>query len=258
VILARGSTGDDVRTLQAALRSLGLYPPPARIDGDFGPKTEAAVMAFQSSRGLAVDGIVGAATWTALLRPDVDARAPYPARRCWPLRCLPDGRKPHITSSHAKRNPDRPKHYGVDLFYAYRLGDPPKKIGDSGRTPKWWIPENTYACATWDGRIVLADDSPTGMRAWLRHESGWSAGFFHLDRLTVTVGQTVMRGDPIGRVNDNPRDKGDADHLHFGLYWGDVAADARRGFYPRGDVDPELMLETGTPFLPADESKAIV
>jgi peptidoglycan hydrolase-like protein with peptidoglycan-binding domain len=38
------------------------------VDGIFGPKTEAAVRAFQSNENLTVDGIVGKQTWTALLR----------------------------------------------------------------------------------------------------------------------------------------------------------------------------------------------
>jgi peptidoglycan hydrolase-like protein with peptidoglycan-binding domain len=38
------------------------------VDGIFGPKTEAAVRDFQQNENLAVDGIVGRQTWTALLR----------------------------------------------------------------------------------------------------------------------------------------------------------------------------------------------
>ena len=38
------------------------------VDGIFGPRTEAAVRDFQSNENLAVDGIVGRNTWTALLR----------------------------------------------------------------------------------------------------------------------------------------------------------------------------------------------
>jgi peptidoglycan hydrolase-like protein with peptidoglycan-binding domain len=34
--------------------------------GNFGPKTEAAVRAFQRSKGLVPDGIVGPKTWAAL------------------------------------------------------------------------------------------------------------------------------------------------------------------------------------------------
>jgi len=36
------------------------------VDGVFGPKTEAAVKAFQTDQGLVVDGIVGRNTWKAL------------------------------------------------------------------------------------------------------------------------------------------------------------------------------------------------
>lgn len=60
--LRRGSKGDDVRTVQRALGFTG-----SDVDGDFGPKTERAVRAFQASKGLQVDGVVGKNTWAALL-----------------------------------------------------------------------------------------------------------------------------------------------------------------------------------------------
>ncbi|WES65162.1 peptidoglycan-binding protein [Microbacter sp. GSS18] len=40
---------------------------PVLVDGLFGPATEAAVKAFQSSAGIAVDGIVGPQTWSKLV-----------------------------------------------------------------------------------------------------------------------------------------------------------------------------------------------
>lgn len=39
-----------------------------KVDGYFGPVTEAAVKAFQKANGLTVDGIVGPITWAALFR----------------------------------------------------------------------------------------------------------------------------------------------------------------------------------------------
>lgn len=51
----KGSKGDAVSLIQAVIG--------AKPDGDFGPKTEAAVKAWQSKNGLKADGIVGPVTW---------------------------------------------------------------------------------------------------------------------------------------------------------------------------------------------------
>jgi peptidoglycan hydrolase-like protein with peptidoglycan-binding domain len=60
-ILKLGSKEPEVRDLQEALKALGHDP--GRIDGDFGPRTESAVKAFQQAREIPVDGIVGRVTW---------------------------------------------------------------------------------------------------------------------------------------------------------------------------------------------------
>lgn len=56
--LKRGDSGDSVRELQNRLHLHNLLKS-SEIDGQFGPKTEAAVKAFQLRRGLRPDGIVG-------------------------------------------------------------------------------------------------------------------------------------------------------------------------------------------------------
>lgn len=62
--LREGTQGDDVRSLQHKLFDRGFSP--GTVDGIFGPGTEAAVLAFQKSRGLLADGIVGRETAAAL------------------------------------------------------------------------------------------------------------------------------------------------------------------------------------------------
>lgn len=58
-----GSKGAAVTQLQNLLRNKGYN---IAADGDFGPKTLAAVKKFQSSKGLTADGVVGPKTWAAL------------------------------------------------------------------------------------------------------------------------------------------------------------------------------------------------
>jgi murein L,D-transpeptidase YcbB/YkuD len=64
--LERGAENDAavVRELQQALTAAGYDPGPA--DGTYGEQTEAAVVAFQQSNGLSVDGRVGPETAAAL------------------------------------------------------------------------------------------------------------------------------------------------------------------------------------------------
>lgn len=60
VLLKVGVKGNEVKALQEKLNSLGFNCGAA--DGIFGPKTEAAVKAFQQAHGLTVDGIAGPQT----------------------------------------------------------------------------------------------------------------------------------------------------------------------------------------------------
>ncbi|WP_233261420.1 peptidoglycan-binding protein [Vitiosangium sp. GDMCC 1.1324] len=58
------SRGPEVAELQRRLLEAGFDP--GATDGVFGVRTETAVKAFQKSRGLIVDGVVGPQTWSAL------------------------------------------------------------------------------------------------------------------------------------------------------------------------------------------------
>jgi putative chitinase len=58
MLLKKGSKGEDVKKLQEKLGVEAI--------GTFGPKTEAAVKAWQKANGLKDDGVVGPTTWSKL------------------------------------------------------------------------------------------------------------------------------------------------------------------------------------------------
>lgn len=71
-LIRRGTTGPSVVTIQTELNRISQnYPAIPKIptvDGIFGSRTEAAVRRFQEIFNLTADGIVGPATWYALVR----------------------------------------------------------------------------------------------------------------------------------------------------------------------------------------------
>jgi peptidoglycan hydrolase-like protein with peptidoglycan-binding domain len=75
VTVRRGSTGDAVRGVQEEFQFRNLSGDPSKglaIDGVFGAKTESAVRGFQQALhadipSVVVDGVVGPVTWQALV-----------------------------------------------------------------------------------------------------------------------------------------------------------------------------------------------
>jgi peptidoglycan hydrolase-like protein with peptidoglycan-binding domain len=63
-LVRQGDQQHPVKTLQYLLRARGRS---LTVDGIFGTRTDAAVRAFQQQKGLAVDGIAGPNTWSALI-----------------------------------------------------------------------------------------------------------------------------------------------------------------------------------------------
>lgn len=63
-----GDTGQEIAQIQSRLSALGYK---VGADGDYGPATMEAVKLFQQDRGLEADGIVGEATYRALMGRDI-------------------------------------------------------------------------------------------------------------------------------------------------------------------------------------------
>lgn len=175
------------------------------------------VAQFQAANGLKPDGKIGPLTLSHVR--DLLHKVPQLANH--PLRLLPDGREPHVTSRHKAANPSRLNHDGDDYFYPYRDSDPDvmriaRVMRDGER--RWFVPCGTLAIAADDGVVGIAGPWPTGDRVWVNHgQHGIRTGYFHLrpGSLLVSRGDQVAAGQPLGIVSDNPRDPGDKWHLHF-------------------------------------------
>lgn len=80
VLSSFGSRGEEVRSVQKKLKSLGFYS--GSIDGIYGKGTQSAVTAFQKSCGIKADGIAGP---TTLLYLGLSSSSNYSSSDLWLL-----------------------------------------------------------------------------------------------------------------------------------------------------------------------------
>lgn len=137
--LKRGMQGAAVRELQSSLVKLG-YMTQSQVNtgpGIFGPKTEAAVKAFQSSHGITPSGIFGTNTRAAMTKALQGAGGPKPT--------TPSGGS---TGSHA---------LDVAKRYLGRTADELKLAnGDPvGKAMQDWVPGN-ICCANFVSGVLVA------------------------------------------------------------------------------------------------------
>ena len=86
-----------------------------------------------------------------------------------------------------------------------------------------------------DGVVVLAGPpafSLEGNLVIVSHGMGLTSAFLHLSQTLVIEGQTVRRGDMIGRVGATGRATGP--HLHWGMRLGEARIDPQRMVAPAG------------------------
>ena len=190
-----GALGWDVARLQFLLASQGFAHGP--FDGRFGSRTEAALLRFQASAGLAADAVAGPATLRALLRPT--PRAPFPLTA--PLPVAPgDGFGPRGGGFHT----------GLDF---------PAPLG----TPVTAAAAGRVAFAAWRA-------GGWGYFVMVAHGGGMRTMYAHLSRIDVRLGQRISRGTPVGLVGSSGRSSGP--HLHFQVCVDGAAIDPRAALQP--------------------------
>lgn len=86
-------------------------------------------------------------------------------------------------------------------------------------------PKGTPVAAAMDGTVadVYPDLFFTGKTVLLDHGHGLFTVYAHLDRIDVTAGRRVRKGDPIGALGASGR--ATAPHLHWGMSWLGVPLD---------------------------------
>lgn len=103
MLLKKGDNNEQVKQLQI---KLGVDPV-----GNFGPKTEEAVKAFQAKHGLTADGIVGDATWNKIM--GVTPVVVAPSVVVPPSSFKLDKLKGHIPDSVLAQIPDTAAKFGI-------------------------------------------------------------------------------------------------------------------------------------------------
>ena len=185
-----GNVGWDVARLQFLLASHGF--PHGRFDGRFGPRTQAALLRFQGSAGLAPDAVAGPATLRALLGPP--PRAPFSLSA--PVAVPPsDGFGPRGGGFHT----------GLDFP----------------------APAGTPVSAAAAGRVAFAAWHPGGWGylVTVAHGHGVRTMYAHLSRIDVRLGQRIAAGATVGLVGSSGHSSGP--HLHFEVRVGGAAIDPR-------------------------------
>jgi murein DD-endopeptidase MepM/ murein hydrolase activator NlpD len=182
--LHSGQRGWDVAALQFLLHTRGFEP--GGFDGGFGPNTQTAVRRYQGAAGLAVDGVAGQATLSALRGGQVVSAAPNsPVRFFRPV----PGR---VGDGFGFIPPGR-WHTGLD--FPEPMGTP-IHAGGVGVVSFAGFNSGGY------GNLVV-----------ITHRLGFESWYAHQSAIAASVGQRVAGGQTIGYVGSTGHSTGP--HLHF-------------------------------------------
>lgn len=200
--LRQGNKGPEVRFLQRLLNEKLRPNPNLALDGQFGPRTNTAVRAFQGQARIGVDGVVGAKTWSKLLL--------WGGGMSWPLRNRPS-LDYHIGGRYfgAPRDGGSRAHAGCDLIAP--SGTQVLAVANGTVTAgPYYFYEGTYALE-------------------VRHDTGFTARYGEIRGTVpagIRVGARVTRGQVIayvGRLNSG------SSMLHFEMFKGTASGSLTQG-----------------------------
>ncbi|MCM1182808.1 MAG: peptidoglycan DD-metalloendopeptidase family protein [Roseburia sp.] len=79
------------------------------------------------------------------------------------------------------------------------------------------VPTGTRLYSAVSGQVITARySSSAGNMVTVRTDTGWEVTFMHMDRISVTAGQYVMRGQPVGLSGNTGNSTGP--HLHIQVH----------------------------------------
>jgi murein DD-endopeptidase MepM/ murein hydrolase activator NlpD len=243
----RGAAGLNAQAIQYLLTARGFS---TTADGQFGPNTETQVRAFQTARGLTSDGIVGPATWGALVsnvQSGASGNVVYAAQALLNKHghtLVFDGQFGARTDTAVRSFQSS---HGLTANGVVDANTWRELAGASGKPyslvlPKYVLPRSEYddphhdypaidlpvgtgtdAFAVRRGTVTRVDDSSCGRGIVLNGTDGGRYVYCHFSAWSVSSGFTVDAGQKIGDTGNTGNSTGP--HLHFGVQ---VGTGARR------------------------------
>lgn len=204
-VLNLGDQGPLVRAVQS---KLGVG-----VDGVFGPKTEAAVKAFQRGAGLVADGVVGVKTTYALAHADaVSGTKKAPAK---PRASRSASRASTLVHPNAQYELPFLNGYAAPVTQG-PFGSASHHKWNDKHAIDWGVPTGTPVVASASGVVFNAVHDPMGGNSILiRDASGYCMEYAHLSSMNVHAGQRISQGQRIALSGATGHVTGP--HLHWGI-----------------------------------------
>ncbi|MFE1440207.1 peptidoglycan-binding protein [Streptomyces sp. NPDC058739] len=250
-LLQKGAAGNDVASLQFLLRQHGGA---VTANAEFDVQTRSAVIAFQQSRGLSADGIVGPATWSKLVisvapgstQADAVRALQFQLREHGFRTVATDGVFGQATTTAVEDYKAQHQLTGGSTVGAttwqHLLGAPPGSgpLGTyafvipredvfDGRESLLWahhdypasdiaveIGTPAYAITGGTARLNGGLNDSCGLGVAIDGDDGVRYQYCHLDSRAVSDGARVTAGQLIARTGNTGNSTGP--HLHFGIF----------------------------------------